>query len=87
MGTENVPIFDVLDKLKLIKFLWGQIVTFALVTHHCIDVSVRLWPCMMLCGLVWSFVAMCTDLQYCGIISPFLAVIDPKSFGLDVLVL
>ena len=45
----------------------------------------RVWPCMA----VYGCVALCVDLlvwlyhlQYCGLISPFLAVMDPNSFGL-----
>ena len=49
------------------------------------------WPCMGLHGFTWPCMALhgfsgllwyCVAMSYCGIISPFLAVIDSNSFGL-----
>ena len=35
-----------------------------------------LWPCVALSGLILRCIIFCGHLQYCGFISPFLAVID-----------
>ena len=44
-----------------------------------------MWLCMIFCGLVWSCIAI-SFVAFCGIISPFLVVIDPNSFGLVMII-
>ena len=51
----------------------------------CVALYGRVWPCMILSNLVWCLVALygfIICIKYCGLISPFLAVIDPNSFVL-----
>ena len=66
----------IIDKLKLIKSLWGKVLSF--VEHYDIEL-----PCMT--DLIWSYMIFCI-LWYCvafyGLVICIIMALDPDSFGL-----
>ena len=77
-------LYNILDKLKIVKALCGQIMVLNCRLWH-VTFYDLFWPSIIFCGrvcvasLVWRFYGRSwQNVEFIGLVSSFLAVIDPN---------